>query len=138
MRTKDEHRDAMLGARPEQSPEEYAQVSGEAEEARDKALAQGHGFPSDHSPFANWLRAQTKRRDPVGRLARVAVKDPVWPGSQTRKQVADYLTSMGAREFVMRSVKSAWDEFERHQQVSANRAKSKAARQARKRNRRKR
>lgn len=65
----------------------------------------------DTSPFAIWLRSQTPRRDRIGALARVCIKDPNWPTEATRERLAHYFTEMGARTFVLQSIAMAWDEF---------------------------
>jgi YozE SAM-like fold len=86
-------------------------------------------------PFDRWLRGQAHRKDRVGSLARVMAKDPEWPGGVSRAVVADYFRGQGAREFVMESVRLAWDEFEKQQRRARNRDKNRAAKTARKANR---
>lgn len=88
-------------------------------------------FTSD-LPFDKWIRAQVHRHDRVGALARVIVQDPSWPTGKGRTQVREYFLKMGAREFVLQSVKHAWDDFEKHQRVTRSKARRKPERQARK------
>lgn len=66
------------------------------------------------------------------------MQDPYWPGGKDRGVLASYFQKMGARQFVMQSVREAWDEFEAHKRRSGTRDKARAARQARKKNRQRR
>lgn len=92
---------------------------------------------TDPNPFGQWLRSQVARRDMVGQLARVATQDPTWPQPKTREECADYFRGMGARTFVMQAVRQAWDDFQNAQRRQRTKGKRKAARAARKKNRRK-
>lgn len=98
----------------------------ESVEAAPKPLA------TDTTPFGAWLRCQVHRHDPVGALARVAAMDPYWPGGTSRQQVRDYFVKMGARDFVLQSVRAAWDEFEKHERKQRTVARRKAEKVARK------
>jgi hypothetical protein len=68
----------------------------------------------------------------VGSLARVASQDPFWPGGGDRGALTGYFMKMGARSFVLQSLRRAWDEFETSQRRAASKARRKAQRQARK------
>ncbi len=85
----------------------------------------------DATPFGQWLRCQIHRQDPVGALARVATHDPYWPGGTSRASVQSYFQKMGAREFVMNSVKLSWDEFDQSQRRDRTVARRKAEKAAR-------
>jgi hypothetical protein len=87
---------------------------------------------TDGTPFGMWLRTQQHRKDRVGALARVAAQDPYWPGGESRAQVREYFVKMGARDFVLASVKQSWDEFEAQQRRDRTKGKRKAAKAARK------
>lgn len=59
--------------------------------------------------FLAWLKAQTKRDDVVGDLARDAAKDPCTPhGRATKGQWRDYL---GSAQHIVRALDEAWAEF---------------------------
>lgn len=92
----------------------------------------------DTSPFGAWLRRQTNRRDPVAALATVAYRDPSWPGGHDPDRLRKYFRAMGAREATIDTLNQALAEFERFRTVSKRRQATKVAKQARKRNRRRR
>jgi hypothetical protein len=59
--------------------------------------------------FLAWLKAQTKRDDIVGDLARDAAKDPRTPhGRATKQQWRDYL---GGAQHIVTALEEAWAEF---------------------------
>lgn len=91
---------------------------------------------TDTSPFAVWLRSQQQRRDRIGALARVAVKDPFWPTGASRERLARYFQEMGARDFVMQSVRMAWDEFSKVEKRERARTKNRQKNKQRKATRR--
>ena len=87
---------------------------------------------SSEQPFDVWLRSQVHRKDRVGALARVAVGDPTWPGGRSRNVTREYFVTMGARQFVLDSVKVAWDEYEKQARRDRTKSKRTAQKQARK------
>lgn len=99
---------------------------------REAVSQANHPLATDPTDFGKWLRCQVHRQDSVGALARVAAQDPYWPGGTSRMVVRNYFMNMGAREFVLDSVKASWDEFEKQQQkmrTTKRRKAEKAARQ---------
>lgn len=103
---------------------------------RERVAKMEHPIFVDETPFGKWLRSQSHRKDRVGGLARVACKDPFWPGGGTRAKTTEYYKKMGAREFVLGSVKLAWDEFERTARRDQARERNRQKNQQRKATRR--
>lgn len=119
-------------------PDEIVQAVRVAEDdsLREHAAQMRHPILDDTTPFGIWLRSQLKRQDRVGGLARVAVKDPFWPGGESRQKVVDYFMSMGARDFVRATVNIAWDEFDKLEKRARSKTKSRARNAQRKATRR--
>lgn len=117
------------------SPAEVTQAVGDGN-VRDVVGKMHHPILDDATPFGVWLRAQVKRQDRVGGLARVAVKDPHWPGGDSRQKVVNYFMSMGARDFVRATVNIAWDEFDKLEKRARSKDKSRARNAQRKATRR--
>lgn len=98
-------------------------------------------FMDDRSGFAKWLRWQitTGRSDPVGAFARVAQRDPLWPGGDNLATLRRHMRTLGARQFVLDALNQAWIEYEHWERQRKRKPelakKRKAEREARKRNR---
>lgn len=89
--------------------------------------------------FSAWLWRQQRRPHPIGQLARVTARSPLWQGADTREQAIKYLQDLNVRPEVARLMGQAWDEWQggatAQKQRRAARAKQKAARATRKANR---
>lgn len=62
--------------------------------------------------FTSWLSFNRWRADPVGDLARDAYTDPHWPPARHYLSFVAYLHRRHAREVVLETLQTAWDEFE--------------------------
>lgn len=64
--------------------------------------------------FVEWLRKQTRRRDPVGDLARDARADHSWPpqGKPSRSRYHGYLVRQGAIPAALDALDVAWEEWD--------------------------
>jgi hypothetical protein len=64
--------------------------------------------------FAEWLKAQATRDDPIGDLARDAVQDPCWPQDGDLQAFEEYLTyGVGACYEAYTALRAAWAEYHR-------------------------
>lgn len=90
---------------------------------------------TDRSEFGSWLRTQVVRKDRIGGLARVAVEDPFWPCTDDRRVLREHFKSLSTRAFVIESLEIAFRAFDKDVGRAKRRAKNKAARQARRKNR---
>lgn len=69
----------------------------------------------DYCTFTAWLRAQRRRPDPVGDLARDAASDDTWPTSaNSLPRLLAYLTARGATFAAKRDCYRAWLQFRTH------------------------
>jgi hypothetical protein len=87
--------------------------------------------PPEGCEFSAWLFRQEERPDPIGQLARVVRRDPLWQGGD-RAQTDKYLKDLGANDVTRAVLRLAWTAYE--QNLQAAKAK-RAQRQARKRQR---
>jgi YozE SAM-like fold len=63
--------------------------------------------------FADWLKKQTKRDDPIGDLARDNAGDPDLPDDGTFATYWEYLTfQRHAADVVLENLRDAWKEYE--------------------------
>lgn len=78
----------------------------------ERALRQRAAYEASRSSFHRWLEVQKDRDDPVGDLARDAMRDRAFPvGATTRRQVQDYLVYCRADADVLRALAVAWSQF---------------------------
>jgi uncharacterized protein YozE (UPF0346 family) len=72
-------------------------------------------MPEQRQPrtFTSWLRRQVRREDPVGDLARDAVRDPTWPRRTiTIDRYRDYFDEREAGYLAVATLDRAWAEWE--------------------------
>lgn len=86
--------------------------------------------------FSDWLLRQTARKDRIGGLAKEMAEDPNWPRTQDIGTYVRYVESHGAGPEVQEVVRQAWREWNAQCGRDRRKSKRKAARTARKRNRR--
>jgi hypothetical protein len=68
-----------------------------------------HGPPQvrPSRSFTLWLAFQEPRKDAVGDLARVARKDPTWPGWRTIEGLAQYGREQGFSKILLAALRQA-------------------------------
>lgn len=63
--------------------------------------------------FSLWLSFQQKRKDAVGKLARMVEEDAAWPGWRAIEGLEKYMKEKGANGETLRVLRQTYEEWEK-------------------------